>query len=55
MGKFDKILYKTLSGRSDNNVVFHDLRHLLARLGFQERIRSDHHIYTQDGIEEILN
>lgn len=55
MGKSDNILYKILSARSDNNVAFNDLRHLLAGLGFQERIRGDHHIYTQDGIEEILN
>jgi hypothetical protein len=24
-------------------------------LGFDERIRGSHHIFTQDGIEEILN
>ena len=35
--------------------AFDELRHLLARLGFDERIRGDHHIYTKDGIEEILN
>jgi hypothetical protein len=24
-------------------------------LGFAERIRGDHHIFTRDGVEEILN
>jgi len=24
-------------------------------LGFQERIRGSHHIFTRDGVEEILN
>jgi hypothetical protein len=27
----------------------------LKRLGFEERIRGDHHIFTRDGVEEILN
>jgi hypothetical protein len=24
-------------------------------LGFEERTRGDHHIFTKDGVEEILN
>jgi hypothetical protein len=28
---------------------------LLRRLGFEERIRGSHHIFTMDGAEEILN
>jgi hypothetical protein len=28
---------------------------LLIRLGFDERIRGSHHIFTKEGIEEILN
>ncbi len=31
------------------------LRHLLEGLGFQERIRGGHHIYTKDGLIEIIN
>ncbi len=31
------------------------LRHLLEGLGFQERIRGSHHIYTKDGLIEIIN
>ncbi|MGO9017984.1 MAG: type II toxin-antitoxin system HicA family toxin [Syntrophobacteraceae bacterium] len=28
---------------------------LLRNLGFQERIRGSHHIFTKEGVEEILN
>jgi len=31
------------------------LRGLLKRLGFSERIRGDHYIFTRDGVVEILN
>jgi virulence-associated protein VapD len=55
MGKYDKLLIRILSGASDTNIAFDDLRKLLVRFGFDERIRGDHHIYTKDGIEEILN
>ena len=41
--------------RSDANVPFDGLCALLIRLGFDERIRGDHHIFTMTGIEEILN
>lgn len=38
MGKLDKILTIILSGASDNNIPFSDLRHILKALGFNERI-----------------
>jgi hypothetical protein len=41
--------------KSDANVPFETLCILLRRLGFDERIRGDHHIFTMDGVEEILN
>ncbi|MEW6232309.1 MAG: type II toxin-antitoxin system HicA family toxin [Chloroflexota bacterium] len=28
---------------------------LLRRLGFEERVRGSHHIFTKEGVEEILN
>lgn len=55
MGKYDKLLRRILSGKSDANVTFSDLRQLLIRLGFDERTKGDHHIFTKEGIEEILN
>jgi len=44
-----------LSGRSDANLSFADLCGLLEHLGFAERIRGDHHIFTRDGLAEIIN
>jgi len=55
MGKYDKVRQGILSGTSDENISFSDLRQLLMRLGFDERIRGDHYIFTKEGIEEIIN
>ncbi|HEX2187944.1 MAG TPA: type II toxin-antitoxin system HicA family toxin [Longimicrobiaceae bacterium] len=55
MSRFEKVLLRVLRGASDSNLAFDDLRHLLQQLGFEERIRGSHHIYTRDGVEEILN
>jgi hypothetical protein len=50
-----RVLQQILSGASDANVRFEDLRSLLTGLGFAERIRGDHHIFSKTGIAEILN
>lgn len=55
MSKSQKLLSKVLSGTSDANITFDELCHLLSSLGFKERIRGSHHIFTKNGIEEILN
>jgi hypothetical protein len=55
MGKLEKLYEHILLRRSDANVPFETLRALLNRLGFDERIKGDHHIFTKDGVEEILN
>jgi hypothetical protein len=55
VAKHDELLVRILGGSSDANIAFNDLRHLLGRLGFDERIRGSHHIFTREGIEEILN
>ncbi len=55
MGKYEKLRQKILSGTSDANVNFSELCKLLIRLRFSERVRGDHHIFTKDGIEEIIN
>jgi hypothetical protein len=44
-----------LRGSSDAGIRFADLRALLLRLGFAERIKGSHHIFTRDGVAEILN
>lgn len=51
----DKVLERVLTGRSDTNIGFGDLCKVLDRLGFTERIRGDHHIFTKSGVREILN
>ncbi len=44
-----------MRGTADANIAFADLRHLLLRLGFDERVRGDHHIFSKENVEEILN
>ncbi|MBI4688050.1 MAG: type II toxin-antitoxin system HicA family toxin [Nitrospirae bacterium] len=55
MSKQQKLLLQVLSGTSDTNILFDGLCGLLRYLEFDERIRGSHHIFTKDGIEEILN
>lgn len=55
MGKQEKVLLKVLRGTSDSNISFNDVCYLLRRLGFDERIRGSHHIFTKNGVAEILN
>jgi hypothetical protein len=51
----DKLLAKILLGASDADIPFAQLCQLLHRLGFDERIRGSHHIFSKEGVEEILN
>jgi hypothetical protein len=51
----DTLLAKVLNGSADANIPFDGLRGLLHRLGFDERIRGSHHIFTKIGVDEILN
>ncbi len=55
MGKHEKLLGKILYGMSDANISFSGMRSLLKHLGFDERIRGSHHIFTRDNVVEILN
>ncbi len=55
MARAKKLIRRILSGRADANISFSGLRGLLKQLGFAERIRGDHHIFTKDGVDEILN
>jgi hypothetical protein len=55
MSRLIKILQKILQGNSDKNIDFDELRNLLFRLGFSERIKGGHHIFTSDLIDEIIN
>jgi hypothetical protein len=53
--RFEKLLTRILRGTSDRNIAFADLCLVLFQLGFEERVRGDHHIFTKDGVAEILN
>ena len=55
MGSPRKTLDAVLSGRRDKNIRFDDLCRLLARLSFDERVKGDHHIYTREDVQEIIN
>lgn len=55
MGKYAKLREKILTGGADGNIEFSELCHLLNRLGFTERVKGGHHIFTQDGVGEIIN
>ncbi|MHB1075460.1 type II toxin-antitoxin system HicA family toxin [Thiobacillus sp.] len=55
MGKLEKILDQILRGGSDRNIDFDDLAFLLESLGFEKRIKGSHHVFSKDGVEEIIN
>ena len=55
MSKHEKLYQHIITRRSDANVQFDALCMLLKKLGFIERIKGDHHIFTREDIEEILN
>lgn len=49
------ILDKLLSGLSDKSIRFDDLKKLVISLGFYCRVKGDHHIFTREGVAEIIN
>jgi len=51
----ESVLIRVLRGSSDANIRFNDLRTLLLGLGFAERIKGSHHIFTREDVAEILN
>lgn len=55
MPSLKKLLEKILLGQSDKSLRFDDVPRVLARLGFQERIKGSHHIFHHDRLPEIVN
>jgi predicted RNA binding protein YcfA (HicA-like mRNA interferase family) len=55
MSESEKILLKILRGGSDQNISFDGLCNLLENLDFEMRIKGSHHIFTRDGVLEIVN
>ncbi len=50
-----KLLDRILRGTSDANIPFDSFCALLRELGFDERIKGSHHIFSKEGVAEILN
>ena len=55
MSRRIRLRQRILEGRSDANIRFDELRALLLRLGFVERVRGSHHIFRKEGVTERLN
>ena len=55
MSKYEKLLVQILRGSSDVNVSFDGLCKLMLNFGFEQRIRGSHHIFTKEGVEDIIN
>jgi len=55
MTRYEKFLKRLMEGEADQDISFAELCIFFNRLGFVERIRGDHHIFTREGIEEIIN
>jgi predicted RNA binding protein YcfA (HicA-like mRNA interferase family) len=55
MTQINKLLAKLMLGASDANFSFSDLCQILQILGFEVRIKGSHHIFTKEGVAEILN
>lgn len=49
------MLARVLSGAPDADIAFRDLCQLLSRLGFEERIQGGRHLFTKEGIVDIIN
>jgi predicted RNA binding protein YcfA (HicA-like mRNA interferase family) len=55
VGRRRKLYDRIVGGRSHTNIPFEQVRTLLLHLGFQERIRGSHHVFTREDIEELIN
>ncbi|MBM4325737.1 MAG: type II toxin-antitoxin system HicA family toxin [Deltaproteobacteria bacterium] len=55
MSEHDKLLMRILRGTGDTDIPFDCMRGLLRILGFEERVRGSHHIFSKEGVEEIIN
>lgn len=55
MGRRRKHYDKIISANSDENIPFDRTRTLLQHLGFIERIRGSHHVFSREDVEELIN
>jgi hypothetical protein len=50
-----ELIRRLLEGRSDADIRFGELRWLLLRLGFSERVRGSHHVFSRPGLSTRIN
>ena len=56
MGKIDKLIEKLMSGNSDNNYDFNDLRKVIEHFGFKYRNKgTSHFVYSRNDIYDRIN
>jgi predicted RNA binding protein YcfA (HicA-like mRNA interferase family) len=55
MAKLKKLIEQILLGRSDANIGFDELCNVLISLGFTQRIRGGHHIFSHPEVLELVN
>ena len=55
MSKQEKLLETIVRRESNANIPFTDLCNLLLKLGFEERVRGSHHIFTKLNVDELIN
>jgi hypothetical protein len=55
VARWEKVLDTVLRAASDANIDFGELCALLKALGFDERVRGDHYIFSKTGVSEIIN
>ncbi|HUT32082.1 MAG TPA: type II toxin-antitoxin system HicA family toxin [Planctomycetota bacterium] len=55
MSRHEKLYQHILFRQSDANVPFEGLCALMLRLGFNRRVRGDHHVFWREGVVEIVN
>jgi hypothetical protein len=55
VGKYEELRLRILQGKSDANINFDELCHMLRWLGFEERTRGSHHIFRRHGVRELIN
>ena len=55
MAKLAKLIEQILLGRSDANIGFDELCNVLISLGFSQRIRGGHYIFSHPDVLELIN
>lgn len=55
MSRIEKLIEKLLSGNSDNNFNFDELRNIINHFGFEEEIRGSHHTFRIKNHNAFIN